>query len=109
MCKRERPKRMTRPAYMLLAALLLADGDWVSRRDLADGLFIWPIRATTISAHAWTCDRRAGVFVERRYGRGYRLRTLPPDEHLDGMLACVPAVKRSAWWRARRDRELMTA
>lgn len=95
--------RMTRRAYTLLAALMLADGAWVSRRELAHGLYSWEISLQKLSIHAATAERYAGVWIARQRHLGYRLVALPPDEHLESMLACVPAVKRSAWWLARAD------
>jgi hypothetical protein len=101
--------RITRPAYTVLAALLLADGDWVAVRSLGAGLFDRPSSPLTIRRHIWNL-RRFGVLQVVRcwrngYSRGYRLAQLPADEHLDGMLACVPAVRRSAWWQARADEQ----
>jgi hypothetical protein len=101
--------RLTRRAYTLLAALVLADGDWVDRRELAALLFDWPTSPSTISRHARMIERYGGWWIERRYRSGYRLRCLPSDEHLDSVLACVPGVKRSAWWTTRASRIPMTA
>lgn len=100
-----RATRVTRRAYTVLAALLLADGAWVTARSLGDGLFERPMPPQAIPEHIWTLQRYGVPQVARcwrnGYSRGYRLTALPPDEHLDGMLARVPAVRRSAWWRAR--------
>lgn len=101
-----RPKTVTRQPYTMLAALLIADGAWVGRQELADLL---EIGLAKVSEYLWTLDRFVGAVVERRHGFGYRLATLPPDEHLESMLACVPAVRRSAWWRGRIERDRMTA
>ncbi len=114
MGRSSRRKQLTRRAYMLVAALLLADGEWVGRRELAAGVFEWDVAPTTVSMYLESVDRLMGPVVERRYRHPghrvqYRMATLPPDEHLEPMLACVPAVKRSAWWQTRRSLIPMTA
>lgn len=109
MHKRHRPKALTRRPYTLLAALLVADGAWVSRQELADLLFESEVCLSKLSQYLWALDHFVGTVVERRHGIGYRLATLPPDEHLESMLACVPAVKRSDWWISRDCQIRMTA
>ena len=105
--------RITRRAYTLLAALMLADGEWVTVRLLADGLFEHPVSPQAIRKHVWALQQFGIPQVVRcwrnGYSRGYRLAALPADEHLALMLACVPAVKRSAWWQTRRSQIRMTA
>jgi DNA-binding transcriptional regulator PaaX len=97
--------RVTRRAYTVLAALLLADGAWVTVRSLAGGLFERPIAEQNVRKHLWNLQKFGVPEVTRcwrnGYSRGYRLARLPADEHLDSMLACVPTVRRSAWWEAR--------
>lgn len=108
MCS-HRATRMTRRSYTVLAALLLADGEWVSRQELAANLFDWPISREWLSNMLATIDQYVGVVVERRWRLGYRLMVLPPDEHLESILACVPGVKRSDWWRGLDSQIRMTA
>lgn len=103
---RHRPKSVTRRGFTLLAALLLADGAWVRRVDLMAGLFPRPMESTALSWLLESVDRFVAPVVERRQPLGYRLAALPPDEHLGAMLACVPTVKRSAWWRRFEDERL---
>lgn len=99
------PKRMTRPMYTLLAALLLADGGRVTTIDLAAGLYPHRVKPATIvqrvKAIRWVGVRVIETCWVGGLWHGYRLAELPSDEHLDAMLACVPAVKRSAWWSSR--------
>jgi hypothetical protein len=110
------PTRITGRAYTVLAAMLLADGAFVRAADLAAGLFPQPTAPESIRGHI-RCLRRFGVDTiqtDRTWGRlalsrGYRLVDLPPDEHLDSVLACVPAVRRSAWWTTRGSQTRMTA
>lgn len=94
---------------MVLAALLLADGEWVTRTELAAGLFEEPTWPSVLSQHVRNLQRFGVPMIGRIRHRGYRLAVLPPDEHLDNMLACVPAVKRSAWWQTRLSQIPMTA
>lgn len=100
--------RITRQAYTVLAALLLADGEWVSRNEMADELFWAPVVPFAISRHIGNLERFGVDQVEQRYRAGYRLASLPADEHLDNVLAVIPEVKRSRWW-SRRDIEERTA
>jgi hypothetical protein len=101
-------KAMTRPMYQLLAALLLADGERVTTLELAEGLYVRPLRPCSIAQRVKTI-RALGVreietcWVAGQW-HGYRLAGLPSDEHLEPMLACVPAVRRSAWWSRRASR-----
>ncbi len=87
-------------AYRLLAALLLADRAYVPTIDLAACLFEQPVRDKEIYRLVKEL-RRFSVPVEAGWHAGYRLPSLPPDEHLEPMLAMVPLVKRSAWWQDR--------
>ena len=95
--------------YMLMAALLLADGEYVLSTELAAGLFdrsvSGQVSRVTIRRHALNLLRARVPISERYLANGrvlwYRLAALPADEHLEPMLACVPAVKRSAWWSRR--------
>jgi hypothetical protein len=109
MCRSRQAKRMTRRSYTVLAALMLADGVWVDRDDLAALLFPWPIWKQNLLRHIRDAERFAGALIGRHRTRGYCLLALPRDEHLEGMLACVPAVKRSAWWSARDSLIRMSA
>lgn len=102
-------KQMTRLSYTVLAALMLADGEWVGRDDLADGLFAQPIWRQNLRRHVQHVEKFSGARVGRSTRRGYRLLTLPRDEHLEGMLACVPAVRSSAWWSRRASPIRMSA
>lgn len=106
--KRRRMDWLATADYDVLAALLLADGEYVRSTDLAHGLV--ERRASEHAArvalrgHALNLAR-AGVPIGERYLTGgrelwYRLTALPDDEHLEPMLARVPVVKRSAWWAA---------
>lgn len=98
------PMRVTAPAYRILAALLLADGEVVERWELARGLWPYVAPEQSIRQHVMHM-RHFGIRTIETVGRrGYRLSGLPPDEHLELMLACVPAVKRSAWWQTRQIR-----
>lgn len=98
-------KRITRRAYTILAALLLADGEWVTCGELAAGLFDRRTVASSIRRSVWDLRRFGVPQVMPRAPIGVRLAALPPDEHLESMLACVPTVKRSAWWARRFERE----
>lgn len=104
--------RVTRRAYTILAALLLADGDWVTVRSLAAGIFERPISEQCVRKHLWNLQRLGVPEVVRcwrnGYSRGYRLTALPSDGHLEGMLACVPTVKRSRWWQERNAWEAVS-
>lgn len=106
---RHRAKQMTRNSYTVLAALMLADGAWVDRDGLTSGLFPWTLMESQLSRHIGNVRRLTGARIERRTRWGYRLVALPRDEHLDGMLACVPAVRRSAWWSRRTCRTRIAA
>jgi hypothetical protein len=102
------PKRMTRPMYHLVAALLLADGERVTTLGLARGLYPHAVTPNTIHRRVMAI-RSLGIRVIETcwvagIWHGYRLTELPSDEHLDAMLACVPAVRRSAWWSERASR-----
>lgn len=105
--------RITRRAYTVLAALMLADGTWVPAASLASGLFAQPMTVQALRKHIWHLQAFGVPQVVRcwrnGYSRGYRLARLPADEHLEPMLACVPVVKRSAWWQTRRSQTHMTA
>ena len=103
------PRRVTAPAYRILAALLLADGDIVEPWELATGLWPYVAPEQSIRQHVMHMRHFGILTVETVVRRGYRMVDIPPDEHLEPMLACVPAVKRSAWWRTRRSRILMTS
>lgn len=92
--------RVTGPAYRVLAALLLADGEAVTSWELGEALWEYVVPTASVRTHIQNL-RRFGVAISHRPGRGYRLLSIPPDEHLEPMLACVPAVKRSAWWSRR--------
>lgn len=85
---------------MVLGALLLADGEKVSGAELAAGLFPLAVSAESIKNHVFNL-RRFGVAVASRPRHGYRLLRIPPDEHLESLLAVLPAVKRSDWWAMR--------
>lgn len=101
------PKRMTRASYAVLAALLLADGERVATLDLARGLYARPVKPVTIHqrvrAIRWLGVSEIATCWLGGVWHGYRLTGLPSDEHLDGMLACVPAVRRSSWWARRME------
>jgi hypothetical protein len=99
MTRSRRAKRITGRAYMVLAALLLADGAWVTQVELANELFDQPTVRMSICWHIADLRRLGVPEVETLTGWGTRLTAVPADEHLEPMLACVPAVKRSAWWR----------
>jgi len=103
------PKRVTAPAYHILAALLLADGEVVHPWELATGLWPYVVPEQSIRQHVMHMRHFGITGIETRPRRGYRMAALPPDEHLDLLLACVPAVKRSAWWQTRACRIAMTA
>lgn len=115
-----RPRRMnwlSTGEYTLLAALLLADGEYVSATELAWGLFPRRIskQASRVALRRFALNaQRAGVPLGERYLTEarvlwYRLTALPADEHLEPMLACVPAVKRSAWWQTQLARTRIQA
>jgi hypothetical protein len=99
-----RPKtsRMTQRAYVVLAALMLADGDWVDPLHLSSRLFtemVWP---EVILTSVRLIETYTGAEIEHGpKRRGYRLVSLPNDEFLERMLSCVPVVKWSEWWRRR--------
>ncbi len=102
------PKRMTRASYTVLAALLLADGERVATLDLARGLYARPVKPVTIHQRIRAIRWLGVTEIETCWlgglWHGYRLADLPSDEHLESILACVPAVKRSAWWSGRASR-----
>jgi biotin operon repressor len=102
-------QRVTGPAYHVLAALLLADGALVDPWELASSLWAYPVPEQSIRQHVMHLRHFGILGIQARRGRGYRLVALPPDEHLEPMLACVPAVKRSAWWQTRLCQTRMTA
>lgn len=93
--------RVTGPAYRVLAALLLADGAALEVYELADELFPWQVSPMSIWQHMANLRRFGVVGVERAGAGRFRLSALPPDEHLEPMLAVVPEVKRSRWWKNR--------
>ena len=100
-------KHLTRLDYRVLAALLLADGEYVRAKEIGLLLFDRPMGRMACATRVWSLiangvdtiqsDRPRGSCASR----GYRLIDVPPDEHLDGMLREVPAVKRSRWWKTR--------
>ena len=103
------PKGVTAPAYRILAALLLADGDIIEPWELATGLWPYVVPEQSIRQHVMHMRHFGITGIATLPKRGYRMVALPPDQHLELMLACVPAVKRSAWWSRRTSQIPMTA
>lgn len=102
--KRSQGKIVTRRIYMVLAALMLADGAHVTSNELAHGLYERPVAPSMFRWRVRVLRWHGVADIQthrREFGvphRGYCLATLPSDEHLEPMLAMVPAVKRSRWW-----------
>jgi biotin operon repressor len=93
--------RITRHAMTVLAALLLADGEPVTSEDMALWLFDTAISRIGIRNHIFNLRRFGVEIASSTHGEGYRLLRVPPDEHLESLLAMVPVVKRSDWWLLR--------
>jgi len=96
-------KRLYRAHYEVLAALLLADGEYVSADELSARLWDRPM-VRTVAQHRLAALMEHGLPVEadwhqRRDTRGYRLRTLPADEHLQETLWAADRVRESGWYR----------
>jgi hypothetical protein len=95
------------PAIILLAYLVLADGQLVRSDEL--GALIYPHNAFPQMElrHLVARLRRAGIRIETGArgmsrptigrARGYRLRALPPDELLDELLLAIDAIKARYW------------
>ena len=86
---------------MVLGALLLADGERVTSEDLAQTLYDRPISRMAIRNHVLNLRRFGCEISSSPNGIGYRLLRVPPDEHLESLLAMLPTVKRSDWWAMR--------
>ncbi len=95
--------RMTKHALQVLGALLLADGEPVTSEDLALWLFEKTVSRQAIINHVLNLRRFGCEISSSPNGVGYRLLRVPPDEHLESLLAMLPTVKRSDWWAIRSD------
>ncbi len=98
MWKPRNATRITRPAMWVLGALLLADGKPVKSYILARLLFKRATSPAVIYCHILNLRRFGCEISSSPNGVGYRLLRVPPDEHLESLLAVLPDVKRSEWW-----------
>lgn len=86
---------------MVLGALLLADGEPVTSAEMADTLLGYQTSRVVIQCHVLNLRRFGCEISSSSNGIGYRLLRVPPDEHLESLLALLPAVKQSDWWTMR--------
>jgi biotin operon repressor len=98
---RRRPITMTHLSLTVLGALLLADGEQVTCEDMALWLFEKTVSHQAIYVHVYKLRQMGCEIASSTTGTGYRLMRVPPDEHLESLLAMLPVVKRSDWWALR--------
>lgn len=97
--------RITPRALRVLSALLLADGNYVSTRQLARAIPERRVPDSGIRNHIANLRRFGVWWIETGPRGGYRLRSLPPDWLLDDLLAMAHRLReerpREAWGRLR--------
>ncbi len=98
MPRSRRTRRITRSAMTVLGALLLADGQPVRTEDLALWLFDAAISHACLYHHIMSLRTHGVEIATAPDAAGYRLMRVPADEHLESLLAMLPAVRRSDWW-----------